>query len=446
MKTLLKNALIINEGTQFNGHIVIQNDHIESILTSLPPDLSNSKYQIIDATGKIVLPGVIDDQVHFRDPGLTHKGDLYSESKAAVAGGVTSFMEMPNTNPQTITQAHLAEKFDMASQKSMANFSFYMGATNDNLKEIVKTDAKHVCGIKVFMGASTGNMLVDNQKSLEGIFADAPCLIATHCEDEKTIKQNLEVFKSRYGENILASHHPFIRSEESCYVSSSKAVELATKFGSQLHILHLSTARELSLLSYGAVDDKKITGEVCVHHLWFDDRDYIKLGNRIKWNPAIKTQRDKEQLLNALLTHKIDVVATDHAPHLLEEKLNSYTQSASGGPLVQHSLLVMLELFHQGKIKLEEVVEKMCHAPAKLFKIEKRGFIKPGYYADLVLVDLNRPNTVTKETLLYKCQWSPFEGMTFQSTVTHTFVNGKLIYDQGLFHEEFRGTPLTFLR
>ena len=446
MRILIKNASIVNEGIQKLGHIVIAGDRIESVLDSLPADLHQQVYQIIDASGKIVIPGVIDDQVHFREPGLTHKGDIYSESKAAIAGGITSFMEMPNTNPQTITQSLLAEKFELASAKSLANFSFYLGATNNNLKEIVKIDAKNVCGIKVFMGASTGNMLVDNIKTLEGIFAEAPCLIATHCEDETTIKQNLEHYKSLFGEHILPKHHPLIRSEEACYLSSSKAIELATKYNSQLHVLHLSTAKELSLFGKGPVEQKKITGEVCVHHLWFDDSDYERLGQRIKWNPSIKTSRDKEQLLHALLNNKIDVIATDHAPHTLEEKMRPYTTSASGGPLVQHSLIAMLELSLQGKISIENVVEKMCHAPAMLFRIKERGFIRPGYFADLVLVALNQPHTITNDSLLYKCQWSPFEGVTFQSSVSHTFVNGKLVYDQGQFNETPKGSALVFNR
>ncbi len=446
MKILIKNALIVNEGTRKTGHVIISGDRIEKVLDALPENLHQQPYQIIDATGKMLFPGVIDDQVHFREPGLTHKGDLYSESKAAVAGGVTSFMEMPNTNPQTTTQSYLTEKFELASTKALSNFSFYLGATNDNLKEIVKTNPKNVCGIKVFMGASTGNMLVDNIKTLEGIFAEAPCLIATHCEDETTIKQNLDHYKKLLGEQILPKHHPLIRSEEACYLSSTKAVELASKYGSQLHVLHLSTAKEISLFQKGPVEDKKITGEVCVHHLWFDDRDYEKLGQRIKWNPAIKTINDKSELLNGLLADKIDVIATDHAPHTLEEKMRPYTSSASGGPLVQHSLIVMLELCHQGKLSVENVVEKMCHAPAKLFRVKDRGFIRPGYFADLVLVALNQPHKVTKESILYKCQWSPFEEMTFQSSVTHTFVNGKLIFDQGQFNESHKGMALEFNR
>lgn len=446
MKTLIKNVHIVNEGTQFLGHLVIDGSYFVSISDKLPADLDHTKYEIIDGTGKIALPGVIDDQVHFREPGLTHKGDIFTESRAAVAGGVTSYMEMPNTNPQTIAQDALKQKFELAAEKSAANFSFYMGATNNNLKEIIRTDPKQVCGIKIFMGSSTGNMLVDETKALQAIFAEAPCLIATHSEEESIIKQNLELFQKKYGEAIQTAHHPLIRSAEACYVSSAKAIDLASKYGTQLHVLHLSTAREMTLFDAGPVESKKITGEVCVHHLWFDDSAYETYGNRIRWNPAIKTRDDKEALLNALLNNKLDVVATDHAPHTLDEKMNTYMKSASGGPMVQHSLVAMIELYKQGKLTLEDVVLKMCHAPARLFKITKRGFIREGYFADLVLVDLNESFTVGPENIRYKCKWSPFEGTTFNSKVTHTFVNGKLVYHNGIIDDQVRGMALTFDR
>lgn len=445
MKKLIKNVRIITEGSDFIGNILIDGDYIESVNTDLPENIDG--FDIIDATGKIAIPGVIDDQVHFREPGLTHKGGILSESKAAVAGGITSFMEMPNTNPQTTTQEALKQKFDIAAEKSYANYSFYLGATNDNLSEIIKTDPKNVCGIKVFMGASTGNMLVDDDKTLEGIFSEAPCLIATHCEDEKTVKANLQKFRDQYGDDgILPKHHPLIRSEEACYKSSSKAVSLAAKYASKLHILHLSTEKELSLLTSGKVEDKLITGEVCVHHLWFDDSFYNTLGNKIRWNPAVKKESDKNALLNALINDKLDVIATDHAPHTIDEKLNSYLKSASGGPLVQHSLLAMLEFYKRGEISLAKVVEKMCHAPAKLFNVEKRGFIKEGYFADIVLVDLNKAQTISTNNVLYKCGWSPFEGQKFQASITQTIINGSVVYDNGIFNNDFRGSALTFNR
>lgn len=444
MKTLIRNVRIINNGDDFISNIIVNGDSIESISIELPTNLSG--FNIIEGEGKVALPGIIDDQVHFREPGLTHKGGIYSESRAAVAGGITSYMEMPNTNPQTTNQSALNAKFEIAAEKSFANYSFYLGATNDNLSEITKTDPKTVCGIKVFMGASTGNMLVDNQKALEGIFAEAPCLIATHCEDENTINANLEKFKLLYGDDILPKHHPLIRSEEACYISSSKATALATKYNSQLHILHLSTAKELTLFSSGDISEKKITAEVCVHHLWFDANYYDTLGYKIKWNPAIKTEADKRALIEALKNNKLDVVATDHAPHTMEEKMNLYKNAASGGPLVQHSLLAMLEMHHQNKITLATLVEKMCHAPAKLFKINKRGYLKEGYFADIVLIDLNKEHTVTQENILYKVKWSPFEGQTFHSTITHTFVNGSLVYDNGKIDETIRGKALTFNR
>ncbi|MBN2350636.1 MAG: dihydroorotase [Bacteroidales bacterium] len=443
---LIKNARIINEGQSFKGHLWIQNGVIYKIFTNDIPEEAK-KIPFLDAENKTIIPGVIDDQVHFREPGLTHKEDIRSGSRAAVAGGITSFMEMPNTNPQTITQQLLEEKYNIAANKSLANYSFYIGATNDNLDELLKTNPREVCGVKVFMGSSTGNMLVDNIKSLEKIFAETNLLIATHCEDEETITNNLAVFKNKFGDSIPFKCHPEIRSTEACYKSSSLAVELASRYNSRLHILHLSTEKELGLFNHTlSASEKRITGEVCVHHLWFDDSMYDSLGARIKWNPAIKKRSDKKALLQGLLDNKIDVVATDHAPHTVDEKNNPYLKAPSGGPLVQHSLVVMLELFHKGKISLEKVVEKMCHTPALIFGVEKRGYIREGYWADLVILDLNNPWKVEKDNLLYKCGWSPFEGNTFTSKVTHTFVNGNLVYENGRINEDIRGARLRFNR
>lgn len=447
MSTLLiSNALIINEGKTFAGNVLIHDNLIGKIL----PEGSSAGVkadQVIDARGKFLIPGVIDDQVHFREPGLTHKGDIYTESRAAVAGGVTSFMEMPNTNPQTLTQILLEEKYTLASGRSLANYSFYMGAANDNLDEILKTDPARVCGIKIFMGASTGNMLVDNPETLKAIFSRSPMLIAVHCEDESTIRRNTEIMRIRFGEDVPVYYHPVIRDAEACYRSSSLAVELAAKYNTRLHLLHLSTAREMSLLHSGIpLSEKRITAEVCVHHLLFDNRDYFTLGNLIKWNPAIKSAEDKEALFQGLLEGKIDVVATDHAPHTLAEKQNTYFSAPSGGPLVQHSLVAMLEFCSQGRLKPEQVVDKMCHAPAELFRIHGRGYIREGYYADLVIVDPNRRWTVATDNLLYKCGWSPLTGMSFSSAVTHTFVNGNLVYDQGHFLENHKGMRLSFER
>jgi len=443
---LIQNATIINENSDFKGHVLIQDGKIIKIFKesdSFPENID----RVIDATGKILIPGVIDDQVHFREPGLTHKADIYTESKAAVAGGVTSYMEMPNTNPQTTTIELLNEKFMLAAEKSLANYSFYFGATNQNIEELKKIDSKHVCGVKVFMGSSTGNMLVDDKETLSRIFAESPVLIATHCEDEEIIQKNILKAKQEFGENVPFKFHPIIRSPEACYKSSSLAVELAKKYNSRLHILHLSTARELDLFDdVTPSKDKKITAEVCVHHLWFDDSDYDTYGSRIKWNPSVKSKSDKEALLDGLKSNKIDVVATDHAPHTLEEKENTYFKSPSGGPLVQHSLVAMLEMYHKGIFTLSEIVNKMCHTPAEIFKIEKRGYIREGYWADLVLVDLNSPWTVSNDNILYKCNWSPFEGQQFKSKVSHTIVNGKLIYENGLFNETTKGMPLAFER
>jgi len=444
MKTLIKNATIVNEGLKFTGSVLIDGETIEKIFPQvLPADLDVSHTEIIDATGLLLIPGVIDDQVHFREPGLTYKGEIATESRAAVAGGVTTFMEMPNTNPQSVTQEELQKKYDRAAEVSVANYSFYMGATNNNLDEVLKTDPTKVCGIKVFMGSSTGNMLVDDPQTLSEIFKNAPTLVATHCEDEATIKKNSAIARERYGENVPISQHCYIRSDEACYISSSKAVELASKFDTRLHILHLSSAKEMSLFAPGKVADKKITAEVCVHHLWFDERDYIKYGTRIKWNPSVKRTSDKEALWEALLSDKIDVIATDHAPHSLEEKNNSYFKAPSGGPLVQHSLVAMLEMSKKGFISLEKVVQKMCHAPADLFRMKKRGYIRQGYFADLVLVDPNNSWTVSPENILYKCKWSPFEGTRFSHQVISTFVNGQKAYDRGI-NESVRGQRVHF--
>jgi len=445
MDLLIKNIIIVNEGTQQPGSLLIDHGKIAKILSPQEENTITVK-QVIDGKGKYLFPGIIDEHVHFREPGLTQKADIYTESKAAIAGGVTSYMEMPNTIPQTINQQLLADKFDLAAQKSLANFSFYIGATNENLREIKKINPTEVCGVKVFMGSSTGNMLVDD-KTLTGIFAESPLLIATHCEDDTTIKNNILKFKKEFGENVPIHYHPKIRSEEACYKSSSLAVELAQKYNSRLHILHLSTAKELDLLDQSIPSkNKKITSEVCVHHLWFSDLDYPKHGTRIKWNPAIKTLKDRDALLEGLKNNKIDVVATDHAPHTLEEKEHSYFKAASGGPLVQHSLVAMLELYHQKKITLEEIVNKMCHTPADIFQIDKRGYIREGYWADLVLVDLQNPWTVHKNNILYKCKWSPFEGQRFNSKITHTIVNGNIVFNQGQFNEEIKGIRLKFNR
>jgi len=446
MELLIKNIVIVNEGKQKNASLLIKQGKISKILSPEEENKVNAK-QIIDGKGKYVFPGIIDDQVHFREPGLTHKADIYTESKAAIAGGITSYMEMPNTIPQTTNQQLLSEKFDLASQKSLANFSFYFGATNDNLDEIKKINPKEVCGVKVFMGSSTGNMLVDDKKALAAIFAESPVLIATHCEDETTIKNNIQKFKNEFGENVPIQYHPMIRSEEACYTSSSLAVELAQKYNARLHILHLSTAKELELLDNSILSkEKNITAEVCVHHLWFSDLDYQKNGTRIKWNPAIKTIKDRDGLLQGLKNNKIDVVATDHAPHTWKEKDNSYFKAPSGGPLVQHSFIAMLELYHQQKISLEEIADKMCHTPADIFQIDKRGYIREGYWADLVLVDLNTHWTVQENNLLYKCKWSPFEGQLFHSKVTHTLVNGNIVFEEGSFNENKKGMRLEFNR
>lgn len=442
---LIKNAKIVNEGTIFEGDVLIENEFIVEIAETISAKSSATK--IINAEGNYLIPGAIDDQVHFREPGLTHKGDIGSESRAAVAGGITSFIEMPNTNPQSTTIELLEEKFKIASEKSVANYSFMFGGTNDNLEEILKVNPKTVAGLKLFLGSSTGNMLVDNEEVLEKIFSSTPLLISVHCEDEETIKNNLAKYKEEYGDDIPMKFHHLIRSEEACYISSSKAIELAKKTGARLHVFHLSTAKEMKLFTNKIpLEEKKITAEVCIHHLWFTNEDYDKKGSLIKWNPAVKTQADKDALWEALLDDRIDVIATDHAPHTLEEKKNPYTSAPSGGPLVQHAVVAMFEAFHQGKISVEKIVEKMAHNPAKLFKIEKRGFIKEGYYADLAIVNAGLPWSVKKENILYKCGWSPFEGFTFKSRITHTFVNGELVYNNFKVKDTSKGMRLEFDR
>ena len=442
--TLILNARIVNEGKIVDGDVLIKDTHIEKI----GGDLQNTQaHQIVDAKGKILIPGAIDDQVHFREPGLTHKASIFTESRAAVAGGVTSFMEMPNTVPPTFTQELLEEKYSIASKNSLANYSFFIGASNDNLEEVLKTDVKKVCGLKIFMGSSTGNLLVDNEKTLEGFFSRFSSLIASHCEHEPTIRKNTEEFKARFGEDVPIHEHMNIRNADACYRSSSFAVDLAKKYGTKLHILHISTAKEISLFDNSIpLEKKKITAEACIHHLWFNDKDYDRLGTKIKWNPAIKTETDQQAIFHAVLDNRIDVIATDHAPHTLEEKNNSYFKAPSGGPLVQHSVVAMLEFYHQKKINLEKIVEKMSHSSAILFQVANRGFIREGYFADLVLVDLNKPWTVSTENILSKCGWSPFEGQTFQSSIEKTWVSGHLVYDNGKLIESQTGQRLAFNR
>jgi dihydroorotase len=441
--TLLKKAFVVNEGKTLLLDVLIK----DGLIHAISSNITETADTVIDATGKYLMPGVIDDQVHFREPGLTHKAEIHTESMAAVAGGITSFMEMPNTNPQALTQELLEQKFHRASEVSVANYTFFMGASNDNLEEVLKTDPKTVGAIKIFMGSSTGNMLVDNQKVLEKIFAESKMLIAVHCEDEATIQENTENFKSIYGEDIPIHLHPMIRSAEACFKSSSMAVELAKKHNTRLHVFHLSTEKEMSLFRNDIpLKDKRITAEACIHHLWFDDSYYNEKGTLIKWNPAVKTAKDREAVFAALLDDRIDVIATDHAPHTLEEKNNTYFNAPSGGPLVQHALVAMLELSKQGKISLEKVVEKMCHAPAICFQLENRGFIKEGFAADLVLVDLNDPWEVSKENILYKCGWSPFEGQVFNAKISSTWVNGNLVYHNGKVDDSIKGQRLQFDR
>ena len=442
---LIRNAKIVNEGVVFEGDMLIENEFIKEIAPQISP--KSSDCVIIDAEGSYVMPGAIDDQVHFREPGLTHKGTIETESRAAVAGGITSFIEQPNTVPNAVTQELLEDKYEIASKTSYANYSFMMGGTNDNLEEVLKTNPRNVAGIKLFLGSSTGNMLVDNPEVLEKIFSSTKMLIAVHCEDEATIKANTQKYREEFGDDIPMKYHHLIRSAEACYLSSSKAIELAKKTGARLHVFHLSTAKEMDLFTNKIpLEEKQITAEVCVHHLWFTDAVYDTKGSLIKWNPAVKTQEDKDALWKALLDDRIDVIATDHAPHTLEEKINPYMTCPSGGPLVQHAVVAMFEAHHQGKISVEKIVEKMCHNPAKIFKIEKRGFIKEGYYADIAIVNAYLPWNVKKENILYKCGWSPFEGYNFKSRVTHTFVNGRLVYHNGKVKETKVGQRLLFER
>jgi len=440
---LIKSATIVNENKQITADVLIKDGFIERIDSQIDTHAGKE----INAEGLHLFPGCIDDQVHFREPGLTHKATISTESRAAVAGGITTFMEMPNTVPNTLTRQLLEDKYEIASRTSPANYSFYMGASNDNIDEVLRTDTANVCGVKVFMGSSTGNMLVDDPKTLENIFSQSPMLVATHCEDEATIQSNLLHFQQLLGENIPVRLHPKIRSEEACYLSSSMAVELAKKHGTRLHILHISTEKETYLFDNSIpLKDKKITAEACIHHLWFTDKDYETKGNLIKWNPAVKTENDRDGILRAVLNGRIDVIATDHAPHTLEEKSRPYLQAPSGGPLVQHALPAMLELYHQGKITLEQIAEKMAHNVATCFQVEKRGFIREGYWADLVLVDLNSPWKVTTDNILYKCNWSPFEGTTFKSKIVTTFVSGNLVWDNGRLIEGNTGKRLSFTR
>ncbi|KOF02703.1 dihydroorotase [Roseivirga seohaensis subsp. aquiponti] len=441
---LILNGKLINENKIFEADIFIENGFIQKI----DKDLQHlNADEVIDASGQYVLPGLIDDQVHFREPGLTHKAEIYTESKAAVAGGITSFMEMPNTVPNTLTQKLLEDKYQIAAKNSLANYSFFMGASNDNLDEVLKTDPRKVCGVKVFMGSSTGNMLVDNQKTLENIFENSPTLIATHCESEEIIQANTAKAKAKYGEDVPMSEHPIIRSAEACYASSSFAVDLAKKKSARLHILHISTAKELELFRNDIpLREKKITAEACVHHLWFSDQDYAEKGSFIKWNPAVKTASDRDAILKGVIENRIDVIATDHAPHTLAEKENSYFKAPSGGPLVQHSLVALLDLYHQGKISLEKIVEKTSHAVSDLFQIDRRGYLREGYYADIAIVNLNNPWQVSRENVLSKCGWSPFEGHQFKSRVTNTIVSGKRVFSNGEINNIGSGNRLEFDR
>lgn len=453
--TLIINGSLVNEGAIFPADILIHDGKITEIDRSGNGELRLLEdVELVDADNKYILPGIIDDQVHFREPGLTHKADIYSESRSAVAGGVTSFMEMPNTVPNTLTLELLEDKYNIASGSSLANYSFYMGASNDNLEEVLQTDPSNVCGVKIFMGSSTGNMLVDNDEALDQIFKRCKLLIATHCEDEATILKNSQEYREKYGEEVPISAHPLIRNAEACFLSSSKAVRLATKHDTRLHILHISTERELELFSANKpLAEKRITAEACIHHLWFNDQDYDAKGTLIKWNPAVKSRKDQEAILEAVKSDVIDVIATDHAPHTLEEKQQTYFKAPSGGPLLQHGLVAMLELFHNGKISLEAIVNKMSHSPAILFGVNKRGFIREGYFADLVIVDLDQPWIVNKSNITSKCKWSPFEGDQFSSSVTHTYVNGNLVYSKAeavdspfVFNESIKGQRLSFSR
>ena len=443
MFTLIKNARIVNEGYTTEGDVLIEDDRIEKIGSSI----SDEGYSVIDANGKYLIPGAIDDQVHFREPGLTHKANIYTESRAAVAGGITSFMEMPNTKPPALTQELLEDKYQIAAKDSIANYSFFMGVSNENIEEVLKTDKQNVCGIKIFMGSSTGNMLVDNETTLENIFSRADMIIATHCEDENTITRNTEIYREKYGEDVPIRCHPEIRSEEACYKSSSHAIEIAKKHGTRLHILHISTGKETKLFDNSIpLNEKKITSEACIHHMWFSDEDYDSKGTFIKWNPAVKKASDRSTIIEAVNSDLIDVIATDHAPHTLEEKNNRYFGAPSGGPLVQHSVVAMFDLVKAGYFTIEKVIQKMCHNPAILFEVEDRGYIREGYYADLVLVDDSQPYTVTRENILAKCGWSPFEGHTFSSSVSHTIVNGRIVYQNGVIQESGTGMRMRFTR
>jgi len=443
---LIKNALITNEGKQFHSDLLIVDEIISEIGDSEYMKVPEHA-EIIDAGGMLLIPGVIDDHVHFREPGLTNKGDIYTESKAAVAGGVTSFMDMPNTRPLAVTNEILNDKYILGSEKSLANYSFYIGATNSNLDEIMKADPSDVCGIKLFMGSSTGGMLVDNEAALKELFLKATMPVAAHCEDEAIIRKNSDIYREKYGENVPVKMHSLIRSREACFVSSSHAVNLAREYNTRLHILHLSTADELKLFKNDVpLNEKRITAEACVHHLWFEESSYDDLGTFVKWNPAIKTRFDRDALINGVKNNLIDIIGTDHAPHTSEEKKNSYFKTPSGGPLIQHSLVTMLEFWHRKIFSLEKIVEMMCHNPAILFNIRNRGFIREGYRADLCLIDPDRPWTVSKENILYKCGWSPLEGTTFNSKVVKTIVNGTIVYDDGIINEDYRGQRLLFDR
>lgn len=445
MAILLRDGLIVNEGEQFYGSILIENDRIAEIFRGdLPENFSLVNVEVVPCEGKLIIPGVIDDQVHFREPGLTHKATVATESRAALAGGVTTFMDMPNVAPQTTTIANLEQKLQIASDTAFANYAFYFGATNTNIDELRALDKNLVCGVKVFMGSSTGNMLVDDEETLRKIFSEANIPVAVHCEDEATIKANLAEYGAKYGDDIPFDCHPKIRSNEACFKSTKKAIDLAQQCGTRLHVLHLSTAEEMDLFSSAAFAEKRITAEVCVHHIWFTDADYAEKGSLIKCNPAIKSEQDRNALRKALIDGKIDVVATDHAPHTLDEKLRPYTKSASGMPLVQHSLLVMLELYKQGVVSLPLIVQKMCHNPADLFGIKQRGYIRRNYFADLAIVDLQGTTPVTKDTILYKCGWSPLEGTTFSAKVEKTFLNGICVYSDGKISDIRNVKQITF--